>query len=356
MMAAMSKPIIHLCAPASPGQVVFETLGVRGARELIRLAQDAVGPAYRVRGRPSLIEATLDDNKGGRSDDAARVRELEEVMSNDEVAAMVAVRGGAWLTRILPQIDFHALDRRKKRLAVIGFSEITPLVNLVGAHRRGYGYYYMTPGFPPIGMARYGRLNISKIAPRKRMSPKEATRFAQRWAAKQATERFNGYFREVVELVEKRRPTRKLTGTLVSGNLPTSSRATVIGGCLTLVTPLAAGAFASRLNPRGKWIALEDLEETPYRIDRQLAHLKLAGWFERCTGVLIGDFHEGDEDHAKKVVALLKYHLPAKRRIPIVVSKQFGHIWPQVPLPIGRRLSIHSARAGQRHRVSFEIT
>ncbi len=336
----MAKPIIHLFAPASPGAVVLEDYNLSDGRELIARCGQAAGDGYRLRGRASIIDGILDEKQGGRVDDNARIREIEQVLADDNVAAMVAVRGGAWLTRLLPHIDFSVMDKRKRPVSLFGFSEITPLINMIGKHPMGYGYYYMTPGFPRSGMARYGRLNINRIARGQGLTGKAAERFADKWAKKQAEQRFDEYFQEIIGILEGRGSQRKFVGTLVAGRMDEETRATVIGGCLSLVTPLTTAPFVKTINPKNKWVALEDLEENPYRLDRQFAHLKLAGWFEKCAGLIIGDFHMGDENQTEEVLAMLKYHLPSKSRLPIVVTKDMGHIWPQSPLPLGRRVSL----------------
>ncbi len=343
----MPKPAVYLFAPASPGQAVLDAYHLASARELICLADSAVGNRYRVCGKPAIIDAKLDEARGGRSDDIARVREIEQVLADDDIVALVAVRGGAWLTRILPQIDFTRLAKRKKPLSIFGFSEITPLINIIGSHAKGYGYYYMTPGFPRLGMARYARVNIKKTAPGKRLTGKRLERFAEGWAEERAAEQFRAYFEEIVGIIEGRTPERPFTGKLVFGNLPRESDAVFSGGCLSLVTPMTTTKFARKHAPRNKWLALEDLEEYPYRLDRQFAHLKLAGWFDVCAGLLIGDFHIGDEDQTAEVLAMLKYHLPKDRKVPIIVSKDMGHIWPQSPLPLGRKVKILCSRAGR---------
>jgi muramoyltetrapeptide carboxypeptidase LdcA involved in peptidoglycan recycling len=350
----MSKPIIQLFAPANPVRKEIEALGYGDTRDLVRGVQNLVGPAYRVRAKPSLLEAEVDETRGGRRDDAARIRELNTLLADDDVRALVAIRGGAWLVRLLPHVDFSLLDRRRAPLAVFGFSEITPLSNLIGCHRKGYGYYYMTPGFPRIALARWGRLNIKRIAGRE-LTGRAAERFAVKWALAQLSDKFAEYWRDVCAILEGRAPRRAVKGRLVAGRLPARSEGTIIGGCMSLVTALTVGDFARPLKPRGKWIALEDLEEHPHRIDRQIAHLKIAGWFDRCAGVLIGDYHLGDEDQRDQVLEILRYHLPRGRSIPVVSTPDFGHTWPQAVLPIGRRVVFACSQSGRgKPRVTIE--
>ncbi len=99
-----------------------------------------------------------------------------------------------------------------------------------------------------------------------------------------------------------------------------------------------------RVKPDGRWLLIEDINEMPYRIDRYLAALKIAGWFERVAGVLLGDFHTDREDQVRSVVEILKLHLPHGRRLPVVTTRSVGHVWPMLPVPINTPLRISVRR------------
>jgi hypothetical protein len=86
----------------------------------------------------------------------------------------------------------------------------------------------------------------------------------------------------------------------------------------------------------GPWLFLEDVKETPYRIDRHLAALKHAGWFDRIGGLVLGDFHATNNDTQPATLALLRYHLPPHRDVPVVATRSIGHVWPMVPVLVNR--------------------
>jgi muramoyltetrapeptide carboxypeptidase len=126
----------------------------------------------------------------------------------------------------------------------------------------------------------------------------------------------------------------------VAGRLPRTTPATIIGGTLSVLVSLLGTPYARSVFRKGRWLALEDVNEAPHRLDRMLAHLKLAGVLDRCGGVLLGDFHDGDHDRVEQVLASLGYILPKRSAVPIVVTKDFGHTWPMAPLPIGRKVEL----------------
>ena len=101
-----------------------------------------------------------------------------------------------------------------------------------------------------------------------------------------------------------------------------------------------------RADRDGKWLIIEDVKETPYRVDRFLAALKVAGWFERVAGVLVGDFRMTHTDTQPAVLELLPYHLPPGRNIPVVATHSFGHLWPNLPVLLNRPVQLTLRRRG----------
>ncbi|MBN1341479.1 MAG: LD-carboxypeptidase [Phycisphaerae bacterium] len=306
----MKSNRVHLMAPGSPiNPDDLRRLGLSGVDDLRGYIARLLGEEYRVTADARCLLAIEDDNAGGRTDDARRARDLQRALADDRVTALVALRGGAWLLRVLKRIDFDVLRRRRARLTVIGSSEVTPLVNVVAATRRGLGIHDVMPMFV---------LNAVR-------SKREAIRG------------FEDYWSDVGRMISGQASRRLLVGRLLSGRLPRRSEARVVGGNLTLVAAMMGGAHARAARPRGRWLALEDVREKPERIDRMLAQLGAAGMFDRVEGVLLGDFHRGHEDLQDAVLELLRFHLPSSR-IPVVGRCNFGHLWPAAPLPLNRRL------------------
>ena len=125
-----AQPTIHLTALAGAPATETQRLGLKSPAQMVGLVQQHIGRRYRVTGTPTILDAPQDPLRGGRRDDAQRARELQHVFRDEHVRALVAIRGGAWFTRILPRIDFGLLARRKNPLYIFGFSEMTTLVNL----------------------------------------------------------------------------------------------------------------------------------------------------------------------------------------------------------------------------------
>ena len=294
--------------------------------ELVALVQEAIGPNYQVSGNEAILNAVEDESRGGRSDDRLRAEDLQQTLADSNVVAIVALRGGAWFTRILPLIDFTVLDRRERRVAVFGFSELTILLNIVGAHRLGLGVYGMGPAFLTYGMKRYAasRLQPGDLAG---VTPEE-------WMLRRLRDEFFMFFQHLILLIEGRGVAEPLTARHVQGQLPRSGEIRFVGGNLTVCSTLIGSRYQECINPKGRWLVLEDFNDKPERFDRFLAHLTLSGYWDDCEGVLLGDFHQGQRDHSETVLAILSHHLPRERLLPILVTSQIGHVWPMTPLPL----------------------
>ncbi len=294
---------------------MLAALGCAGASDLIALVQAAVGDDYLVEGDAALIEADEDDHHGGRSDDDARAAALQKRLADARTVALVSLRGGAWLTRILGRIDFDVLRSRPRRIALFGFSELTTLLNIASAYPQAFCLYDLGPGFIKAGL-------------------RDSARLTEEEAERRFPAEFAAFFQDVRGIIEGRGSRRAISGTVVSGTLARPAPARFVGGNLAVLTTLLGTPYASAIDTTGRWLALEDINESPDRLDRRLAHLKLAGLFERCAGLLIGDFHDKETDHQEAVLHLLRYHLPPGRDLPIITTGAVGHVWPLAPLPL----------------------
>jgi len=310
---------IHLIAPAGSLGSYLEDIEFRSVHALLDLAQTSVGSDYQITANLNVLDAVEDEDRGGRLDDAERARDIENALADDDVAAIVALRGGAWLTRILPRIRFGVLDRRTRPVAMIGFSELTTLVNIVGAHPNGLGVYELSPAFLSYGLKR-----ATTVDPHPDTLRRES----------------GGFFEHLVAMIEGRRSIGPIEAALVRGEMPDDRTATFVGGNLTVFSTLVGSVFAESIDPAGRWIMLEDFNDKPERFDRLLAHLTLARFWDRCAGVLLGDFHFGYRDLQDVMIAMLGCHLPDDRNIPVLTTRQIGHVWPMTPLPLCRLLRV----------------
>jgi len=294
---------------------------------------NCVGDRYEVTANPTLIEIDENEDHGGRCDDEARARDIEDALADSDVAAIIALRGGAWFTRVIPRIDFSVLDRRSTRIAVFGFSELTTLVNIVAGHANGLGVYDMGPAFLVYGMKRYAAQRIAAG------DPDFANTTPDDWMKANWSEEFENYFRRVIGIIEGREPIQ-IDAKLVSGSIGESATVRFVGGNLTVLSTMIGSPYDPFSRSPGSWLMLEDFNDKLERVDRFLSHLTLAGVWNRIGGLLLGDFHQAERNQLPAVLEMLKFHVSNFGNLPILITPEVGHVWPMTPLVLLKALNL----------------
>ncbi len=114
------------------------------------------------------------------------------------------------------------------------------------------------------------------------------------------------------------------------------ARGRLIGGNLSVVNALMGTPY--EIQTEGKILFLEDVGEDPYRVDRMLNTLRLAGKFDHAAGIILGEFvrHETDPkwDDDESMDDVLKDYF-AKLHVPVLAHFPFGHVRYNATLPEG---------------------
>ena len=240
--------------------------------------------------------------------DAGRAADLQLALSDPRYRAVVAVRGGYGVTRLLPGLDLTAFASDPK--PVLGYSDLTAL--LAAVHRRTGCI-----GFHGPMLATSAALDAGSAGWRLQ---RELLTRADRAA-----------------ILPPAPNARMLVPGVAEGPL--------VGGNLSLVQALVGTPDA--IATRGALVFLEDTGEAPYRIDRMLTHLLQVGFFDGAAGVLLGDFHA---DHTAPgcehgpTLAVLEERLRALK-VPVGIGFPFGHLPESWTLPYGAqaRLTVDTA-------------
>ncbi|MEM1042629.1 MAG: LD-carboxypeptidase [Bacteroidota bacterium] len=234
--------------------------------------------------------------------DAERLDELNTLLRRDDLDAIFCVRGGYGTLRLLPDLDYAAARAHPK--LVIGYSDITALHCALWAKAE-------LPG-----------LSGPMVGPD--WSAMDAASEAQFWHLAE------GGVGEVVgpggERLEPVRPGEG-GGVLVGGNL--------VMLCALLGTP-----FLPDL--RGAILFVEEVGESPYRIDRLFAQLKLAGVLDHLGGLVLGAFTGADPPENRPSLSLDEVfgHYTADLPYPVARGLVYGHLRPKSTLPVGVRAQL----------------
>lgn len=229
--------------------------------------------------------------------DQERAGELSELWRDPEVKALLAVRGGYGALRLLPLLDMDLFKTIRKPL--IGFSDITILH--AALHRHGG---LITMHGPMLG-----------TLPKSDRPSQEAF--------------FNMLTGQVPEQIKP-----KNLEILRSG----SAQGILKGGNLTNLTHLIGTEYEDTL--AGSILLLEDVGESPYRIDRLLTHLQAAGRLSQVAGIILGDFIDcGDVE----LVWTRVLELFAGSTFPIWGNFPAGHGNRNETLPLGVEVEMDSS-------------
>jgi muramoyltetrapeptide carboxypeptidase len=247
-------------------------------------------------------------------DDETRANELMAAFADPETTAVWCARGGYGVMRLLDRIDFDVIRRNPK--VFIGFSDITALHIAIG-QRTGLITFH-----GPNVQDGFGK-------PDDMPAPNEAALWRTILNAHQtAAEAGFSYDIASVEGAALR-PIRSgtATGPLTGGNLAVL--------CGMLGTPF-------EIETAGHILFLEDVSERPYRIDRYLMQLRLAGKLHDVAGVLLGDFSYDEADpaaYAADVSALLDEFF-AQLNVPVLAGFPAGHNPINLALAIGGQFQL----------------
>jgi muramoyltetrapeptide carboxypeptidase len=113
---------------------------------------------------------------------------------------------------------------------------------------------------------------------------------------------------------------------------------------LTVATHLLGTFIQPSLD--GVILALEDVTEAPYRIDRMLTQWRMCGAFERVKGIALGRFSRCDPPFGSNswtIEEVLRDRL-GDLEIPVVSELPFGHDGVNAALPVGRTALLDANR------------
>jgi muramoyltetrapeptide carboxypeptidase len=95
----------------------------------------------------------------------------------------------------------------------------------------------------------------------------------------------------------------------------------------------------------GAVLLLEDIGERPYRLDRMWTHLRLAGVFERVSGIVLGDFTDCEERNGSYTSADVLRSLAEETGLPCAAGFAIGHGAINQPVPLGTSVRLDAGEA-----------
>jgi muramoyltetrapeptide carboxypeptidase len=232
------------------------------------------------------------------------------MFADKRIDAIFCARGGYGSSRLLNRLDYGLIRKNPKIL--VGYSDITSLQLALWQKARLVTF---SGAMPSVDMVE----NIDPLSEE------------QFW-----------------RVLTSRRPLGRLrqpwpTATLQSGD----AEGRLLGGNLSVLVSLLGTDYMPSL--RGSILALEDIGEETYRIDRMLVQLMLATPRRRPAGIAYGFWSQsarplGSTPH-REITEVLEERRDLSRG-PIIADFMYGHERTKFTLPFGVRTRL-STRTGE---------
>ncbi|ULJ65482.1 LD-carboxypeptidase [Wielerella bovis] len=246
--------------------------------------------------------------------DAERIADLQEVADGrvPTPKVLMGARGGYGAARLLPHINWGNLGARMREQGTLlfGFSDVTA-----------------------IQMALLAQSGVPSFA-----GPMLYSEFAKPVADTYTMDSFirtttSSQLTVAVSSFQIQRP-RAVEGMLWGGNL-------------SVVASLVGSPYMPRV--QGGILFLEDVSEQPYRIERMLQTLHLAGILRQQQAIVLGDFRMGnirDSYDSSYDLNMVAQTMSRVANIPVFTGFPFGHITNKTSFPLGARVKIQPDNMG----------
>ncbi len=232
--------------------------------------------------------------------DELRADNLNSMFADKTIDGIICLRGGYGATRILDMVNFDTIKANPK--IFVGYSDITALHIAINQICKLVTFHGPTASPNIAG----GLDDFSK----------------------------REFLRAIMDIEPmKNIPTPRDTKiqTLVKGK----ACGIIVGGNLSLISATMGTQY--EIDTKGKILFLEEIGEEPYRIDRMLTQLALAGKFDDAEGIILGDWNDCESKIYDNSLSLMEVFgdivVPFGK--PTIFDLKAGHCKPEVTLPFG---------------------
>ena len=244
----------------------------------------------------------FEDTLGYGTSPEKRATDINWAFKDDEVKAIMCVKGGEDSNTTLDYIDYEMIKKHPK--IICGFSDNTSILNAI--HEKTGLVTYHGPTFKSLTS----------------------------WETGYAYKQFIKTFAENTESLIMGEPEDEYT-TIQAGQ----DTGELVGGNLSLFTKLVCGKYA--VNLQDKILFLEELgfEAAPEMVNSNIYYLKQNGVFDRIAGLWIGNYEHPSKIGLEKIIINA---IGDEYKFPIIKSDNFGHIDKKIIIPIGTKAEINT--------------
>ena len=260
-------------------------------------------------------------NKAKSADANRRANEFNEMMSNERIDLIIPPWGGELAIEILDKLDYENF----KEKWILGYSDTsilllatTLMTGIATAH--GTNLVDLRGEYSDETTAMWKQVLETKSGDT--ITQTSSERFQEKWQHNNPTP-------YVFHLTEK-------TVWKTVSNQAEKIQGRLLGGCIDIIRHLIGTPFGDVQRFRNKFISNEpviwyfencNLKTTDLR--RTLIQMKLAGWFENCSGILFGRSSANETVENYTINDVYK-ELSEELNLPVIYDIDCGHQPPQI--------------------------
>lgn len=237
--------------------------------------------------------------------DEERAKEFNDMFSDPEIDAVIALRGGSGAARILDKINYDVIKQNPK--IFIGYSDITAL------HLAIFAKTGLITFHGPLAVSTWNDFSYDIF--RKILFEGEAVVFKNPKSKGDNLVQVNNRIRTIN---------------------PGTAKGRLLGGNLSVLTGIMGTPYFP-LDWEGKILYLEDVGEQIYAIDRMMSQLQLGGIFDQISGFVFGkctDCNPGSGFGSFTLEEVIDHYI-RPLNIPAYSGAMFGHINDNSTIPNG---------------------
>jgi muramoyltetrapeptide carboxypeptidase LdcA involved in peptidoglycan recycling len=331
-------PAIRYPAPLRPGDRVGVTAPSSGVPAALRPRLEFAVQVVRDRGYEVVEGGCLHGDGIVSAPAADRAAELQAMLTDPAIRAVVPPWGGELAVELLPLLDLEAIAAAEPTW-LVGYSDLStllvPLTACAGIATLHATNLLDTPYALPAPLKPWHEVAATPAGGTVEQGPSPSHRSGG----------YDDWEREPdITRPREDMPTRWRR---LDAEGPLHARGRLIGGCIETVSVLAGTPFGdvSALAADGLIVYVEASEQPALDIARGLWRLRLGGWFDAAAAVLVGRTHapsSGDFTQQDAVRSALD-----GLGVPAVLDVDCGHVPPQLSLVNGAlaELTVDAAAA-----------
>lgn len=235
--------------------------------------------------------------------DQERASDLMDMFADDSVKLILPTRGGVGVAGILPYLDFSFIQEHPK--LITGYSDITVLLNVLAQYANLITFHSLM------------LINFSLSTP---------------------SYNYDQFFEATSVMTPQRQienPPEMPQISRVSGNVT----GPIVGGNLTSFVDTLGTPY--EIDTSGKILLLEDTNEPINTVYRYMNALKLAGKFEDCIGIVMGECPECPVSYGVTYEDLINNFLVPLGK-PLMTNVATAHGTYKAAIPIGATVNLNT--------------